>query len=311
MGTDAQCNLIIDTACDLPYSLVNVPGVEVLQFPYTLSDGEHFDDMYVSMSAHQFYELMQKGEVPSTAQIPIVALTDAFTRAAQSGVPTVYLSFSSGLSGSCTTAGLVCDQVRESFPEAQLHVVDTHLASIAEGLLVYEAIKQRNGGMSASEMVAWVEEARYFVNELFTLDTLDALQRGGRIPSSVAFAESKINVKPMLDITLEGKLGLKSLARGRKKAIRQMAEFYEKHALSDGSSKLVIIGNADCPKDAERLKEELLRIDGGLVFLDTSIGPVIGSHVGRGMLALSFWGNDARETASISDRIARKVRRAN
>ncbi len=311
MSAEPQCNLIVDTACDLPYSLINTPGVQLLQFPYILSDGEHLDDMYVSMSAHDFYELMQKGEVPSTAQIPLTTFMDMFTRAAQGGVPTVYLSFSSGLSGSCTTAKMICEQVKEKFPEAELYVVDTCLASIAEGVLVYEAIKQRNRGLTAKEMVAWAEEARYYVNELFTLDSLEALRRGGRIPASVAFAESKINVKPMLDITLDGKLGLKGLARGRKKAIHQLVEFYEKHALDDGSSKFVVIGNADCPKDAQRLKDELLKIDGSLVFMDASIGPVIGSHVGRGMLALSFWGGDSREDVSISDRIARKVRRAN
>ena len=308
MNAEAQCNLIIDTACDLPFAMVNVPGVQVLQFPYILSDGEHFDDMYASLSAHDFFELMHKGEVPSTSQIPIPALTDAFLQAAQSGVPTVYLGFSSGLSGNFTTASLVCDQVREAFPDAELYAVDTHLASIAEGLLVYEAIRQRERGLTASQMVAWANEARFFVNELFTLDTLDALQRGGRIPASVAYADTKLNVKPMLDITLDGKLGLKGLARGRKKAIRNLAEFYAKQALPDGSSKFVIIGNADCPKDAERLKDELLSIDESLVFLDAFIGPVIGSHVGRGMLALSFWGKDARDDVSISERIARKVR---
>lgn len=69
-----------------------------------------------------------------------------------------------------------------------------------------------------------------------------------------------------------------------------------------------VIGNADCPKDADRLKEALSKIDENILFLESSIGPVIGSHVGPGMLAVVFWGKDRREELSVADRIARKVK---
>ena len=71
----------------------------------------------------------------------------------------------------------------------------------------------------------------------------------------------------------------------------------------------VVIGNADCPKDAARLKELLAKEDDNLLFLESSIGPVIGSHVGPGMLAVVFWGGDRREELSVADRIARKIKK--
>ena len=247
--------------------------------------------------------------MPTTAQIPITTFHETFSRAIESGVPTVFLCFSSQLSGTYNTAVLVRDQLIAEHPDAELYIVDTRLASIAEALLVYEAINQRNRGLTAVELVEWAEEARFYVNEMFTLDSLDALKRGGRIPSSVAFAGSKLDVKPMLDLSLDGKLGLTGVARGRKKAIRQMVEFYSKNAIGDGSSKMVVIGQADCPKDAERLKDELRKVDDSIYFLDANVGPVIGSHVGPGMLAMVFWGHDSRENTTVSDRIARKVRK--
>ena len=309
MSCEPQCNLIIDTTCDLPFEVVDVPGVEVINFPYIMGNCEHLDDFFQSVTPKEFYGQMRKGEAPTTAQVPITVFNDMFTRAIEGGVPTVYISFTSGLSGSYNTAVLVRDQLVAAHPEAELYVVDSKLASIAEGLVVYEAIRQRNAGLTAKELVEWVDEARYYVNELFTLDTLEWLKRGGRIPSSVALAGSKLDVKPMLEITLDGKLGIVGVARGRKKAIRQLVDYYAKNAVSDGSSKLVVIGQADCPKDVERLKSELLKIDDGLMFLDANIGPVIGSHVGPGMLAMVFWGRDMREATTVSDRIARKVRR--
>ena len=306
--TDIQCNMIIDSCCDLPASVVDVPGVEVLKFPYLVDGEEHLDDLYATTSCHDFYEAMRKGAVPSTAQLPIPVITDAFMRAIESGVPTVYLSFTSGLSGSFDTAQLVRDQLVAEHPGAELYIVDTKLASIAEGLLIYEAIRQRARGMSAEELVAWAQEARFFVNEQFMVDDLESLRRGGRIPASVAFAGSKLDVKPMLDISLDGRLSLTGVARGRKKGIRQLAEYYKRHAVEPGSGGKVVIGSSDCPKDVERLKAELYKIDESVLFLETNIGPVIGSHVGPGMIALAFMGVDSREDLSVSDRIAKRVR---
>ena len=307
--TDVKCNVIVDSCCDLPASVVDVPGVEVIKFPYLLDGEEHFDDMYTTMTAHDYYESLRKGAQPSTAQIPIAVLLDTFTRAIESGVPTVYLSFTSGLSGSFNTALMLRDELVKEHPEAELYVIDTKLASIAEGLLVYEAIRQRSRGLTAAELVDWVEEARYFVNEQFMVDDLESLKRGGRIPASVAFAGSKLDVKPMLDISLDGRLSLTGVARGRKKGLRQLAEDFRKHRVETGRSTQVVIGSADCPKDVERLKEELYKVDESVLFLETSIGPVIGSHVGPGMIAIAFMGIDSREDLSVSDRIAKKVRR--
>ena len=109
--TDVKCNVIIDSCCDLPPAVIDLPGVEVLQFPYMLDGEERFDDMFTSLPAHDFYGRMRKGAEVSTAQIPMHILTDAFERAAQSGIPTVYLGFSSGLSGNFNTAELICEQV--------------------------------------------------------------------------------------------------------------------------------------------------------------------------------------------------------
>ena len=112
----------------------------------------------------------------------------------------------------------------------------------------------------------------------------------------------------LLNIALDGKLSLTGVARGRKKGIKQLAEYYAKHVSDEGAARFAVIGNADCPKDADRLKEALSKIDENILFLESSIGPVIGSHVGPGMLAVVFWGKDRREELSVADRIARKVK---
>ncbi len=304
-----QCNLIIDSCCDLPPSLVDQEGVTLLRFPYIINGTVHEDDLFRTASAHEFYESMRAGAEPSTSQLSIPVLTQAFEAAVATGVPTVYLSFTSGLSGSFDVALLVRDQVLAEHPEAELHVVDTMLPSIAEGVLVYEALRQREKGMTARELVAWAEEAHYFVNEQFMVDDLKALQRGGRISGSVATAGAALDVKPLLSVDVEGRLTMSGMARGRKKGVKQLAEFYAKHRAGNGLQPYAFIGHSDCPKDLERLKDALLKVDSNLVFVECNIGPVIGSHVGPGMVAVSFWGGDKRENMSVADRIARKVKK--
>lgn len=304
-----QCNLIIDSCCDLPAHLVNREGVTLLRFPFIVNGVVHGDDMFATTSAHDFYEAMRNGAEPSTSQLPMPLLTEVFEKAVASGVPSVYLSFTSGLSGSYDTAMIVRDQVLANHPEAELYVVDTLLPSIAEGVLVYEALRQFDKGMTARELALWAEEAHYFVNEQFMVDDLKALQRGGRIPASVAMAGSALDVKPLLSVDVEGRLTMSGVARGRKKGVKQLADFYEKHRANDGLQPYAFLGHADCPKDLERLKDALLKVEPNLVFVECNIGPVIGSHVGPGMVAVSFWGGDKRENISVADRIARKVKR--
>ena len=304
---EPKCNLIIDTCCDLPASFVETEGVYVLKFPYI--DGEHecLDDFYQSVSAKEFYDSMREGAQPHTAQLPVPAVQDAFRWAHEQGKPAVYLGFSSGLSGTFDSVCLLIEQMKEEIPDLDVTLVDTKKASIPQGLLTYEAFRQRKNGLTAAELAAWVEEARFFIDEYFMVEDLEALHRGGRIPASVAAAGSKLDVKPLLTIDTEGTLSLSGVARGRKKGLKALVEYWKKHR-SEEAGGIIITGNADCPKDTERLTELIKKEDESAVVVEASVGPVIGSHVGPGMIAICFWSQDTRDGRSLSDKIADKVR---
>lgn len=305
-----QCHLIVDSCSDVPAELVDQPGITLLRFPYIIDNGTFEDDLFQSVTAKEFYDGMRKGKEPSTAQLSIPVIEETFRSAAEAGTPTVYLSFTSGLSGSYDAAMLVRDRIVEEYPGFELYVVDTLLASVAEGFLVFEAISQWERGATAKELAEWAEEARFFVDCEFMVEDLETLKRGGRIPSSVAAAGAALDVKPLLSIDTEGKLQLVGVARGRKKGIKQLIDYFEKHADEASGSRYAFLGNADCPKDMQRLKEGLQKLDDGLIFIESSIGPVIGSHVGPGMVAVAFWGADKRESLSVADRIAKRIKGA-
>lgn len=305
-----KCHLIIDSCSDMPSELVEQEGITLLKFPYIINESIFEDDLFRSITPHEFYEKMRKKQEPSTAQLSMTLLTTVFEEAAKQGIPTVYLSFTSGMSGSFDVACMVRDRVCEQFPDFEFYIVDTKLASIAEGLLVCEAIRLWETGMSAKDLAEWATEARGFVDCRFMIEDLDVLKRGGRIPSSVAVAGAALDVKPLLTIDSDGKLQLTGVARGRKKGIRSLVEYFEKNASKNDTGDFIFIGNADCPKDAQRL-EDLLRKEENqeLLIYSSSIGPVIGSHVGPGMLAIAFWRADKKENLSMANKIAKSLKR--
>lgn len=292
----AQCNLIIDSCCDLPLELVQQEGVQLIDFNYIIDDKTFKDDFYQSITPKEFYDNIRNGATPSTSQVAPAETEAAFRNAIESGVPTVYLCFSSGLSSNYSTAFAIWNQLKAEHPEAPIYIVDLLIGSTPEGLLVLEALRQRESGLTAEEMVAWAEEARYFVQTLFMVDDLDALHRGGRIPASVAFAGSKLDLKPLLNFDTNGKLSLAGASHGRKKGLKQLASFYGK-------------AHADSEKDADRVCELLAKQDESITVIKHDIGVTIGSHVGAGMVSISFWGEDRREALSVADKIARKVRK--
>ena len=310
MQSKVKCRLVLDSCCDLPAQVFSDAGVEYFKFPFSMNDGEHLDDMWQSMEGKEFYGRLRRGEISGTAQIPIMELAERLEEWADEGTPTVYLAFSSGLSGTFETVERLAADTRAAHPDFEFFAVDTKLASIAEGLLAYEAIRQRDRGLSAAQLAAWAEEARWFVNCGFTIDELEHLRRGGRIPDMAATAGSKLNIKPMLDFNADGTLSLAGVARGRKKALKALVAVYdEKHRDGNGSDETVLVAHADCEGDMRWVEDHLDRPEGSVPPIHCEIGPVIGSHVGPGMVAIAFWGDDRRETISIADRIANRLGR--
>ena len=103
---------------------------------------------------------MRAGEVATTAAVTPGHYLEVFERAAQQGTPTIYLAFTRGLSSSVDAARQAADMIREKYPDFELYVVDNLCPSAAAELLAIEAVHQAGNGLSAKELVEWIEEAR-------------------------------------------------------------------------------------------------------------------------------------------------------
>lgn len=289
--TAYACRLITDSCCDLPREVVDLYGVEVLEFSYTMGEKEHSDDLGMSMSHEEFFAAMRAGSHPTTAQVPMTAYLAAFRDAAEKGEPVVFLSFSSALSGTYDTALVARQSVLADVPDAEIHIVDSHSASTAQALLVLEAGRLHAAGSTAGQIAQWAEKNKHRINGYFTLETLEHLRRGGRISDVAAAAGAMLDVRPVLKLDGQGALVIDKVARGRKKSLRTVADVFVDRC-EDAATRPVVIAHADCPDDARAL-ESLLRDRcelGEVVHI--GVGPVIGAHTGPGMVACVFWGRE-------------------
>ncbi|MDO8848765.1 MAG: DegV family protein [Coriobacteriia bacterium] len=281
--------LIIDSCSDLPAAVVEDLGVEVLNFPYTLSGREHLDDFGRAQSHADFYAAMRAGDHPTTAQIPRQVFLDTFRTHAAAGEPVLYLGFSSALSGTFDVAWLARQDVLAEYPDAEIRLIDTRAAAVAEGLVVYEAAQRWRDGMPLADIEAWVLAERPRLNGWFIVDDLETLRRGGRLPGAVAAAGSLLDVKPLLRVTDDGRLEVKKSIRGRQKSMRTLADLVADRA-ADPAGQTIAVAHGDCAEDAARLRDMITERVVVKDILTMEVGAVIGTHTGPGMLAVVFWG---------------------
>ena len=304
-----KVRIVADTCADFTPEIAKSLNLDVIPFTYTLDGVEYVDDIWESQTPHEFYEKLRQGAKAQTAAVALGTYCEFFTECAKEGTPTVYLCFTAGLSSSYHAACQAAQMVLEQYPEFELHVVDSCAPSATDMLLIIEAVRQRNHGLNASQLAEWANEAKNYLHGYFTLDNFDALAAGGRIPPAAASIGGKLDIKPELSFDLEGALTLKGMNRGRKKALKSILKDFSDNYSGDDILPLVIV-STDAPKEEEWIENQIRQMPGmrNVTIIHASVGPLIGSHVGPGMVGLGFWGIDRRDTISISDKIARRVR---
>ena len=303
------CRIGVDTTCDFAPEVAAKLDVDIISFPYIVDGVPHDDDLWQSITPRGFYNQMRNGAKTSTSATSLGRYLEYFESCAEEGTPTVFLAFTAALSSACNNACTAADEVRAKHPGFELYVVDMCLPSAAGELMAIEAVRQRDAGLSAQELVAWAEGAKSRVHGYFTLDTLHFLAAGGRIPPAAAQLSTKLDIKAMLTFDLTGALSLTGVARGRKKALKNLVKSFRENYDPAAGLPISVI-SADAEGDADWLEDALRKEPGcaEATIIRGPVGPTIGAHVGPGMVAVLFWGKDRAEKVSVSDRIARRMR---
>jgi DegV family protein with EDD domain len=280
--------IITDSTIDMSKKMADSLAIDVLSLLFSVDGEEYKDNFGVDMDPHIFYEKVRSGLMPTTTLINTERFLTHFRSYLEHGIDIVYIAFSSALSGTYQCAAQAATQLKEEFPERQLYVVDSLCASMGEGLLVHQAAKMRDGGMSAAELRDWLESNKKRVVHWFTVDDINHLRRGGRVSAAQALLGTLMKIKPVMHVDDEGRLIPMEKVMGRKKALATIVD--KLAAKYDGSVKIVFISHGDVPDEAYDVELMLKERLPGVEVHTHTVGPVIGAHSGPGTMAVFCFG---------------------
>ncbi|MGM0138230.1 hypothetical protein IGI65_000644 [Enterococcus sp. DIV0755b] len=286
--------IVTDSCCDIPFQFLDEAGIAFIPMLVEINGQEYKDDLGKTFDVDFFYEALKDKQMPTTSQINVGRYLEFFEPYAQKGIPVIYLSFSSGLSGSYNSALQAVAVLKEDYPQAEVAVVDTLAASLGQGLLVLGAKKQQAAGKSFTEVIAWVEEQKMLLQSWVTVDDLKHLERGGRISKSEAALGGLLKVKPIIHVDKNGKLQNVDKVRGRNKSLQKIVDETLAH-LTSRQEQIVYIAYSGDVAAAETV---LAAITAEVDIEDVAclpLGPTISAHTGLGCVAIFTFGKNRNE----------------
>jgi len=282
--------IMTDSCCDLTAQLAEELNVTVL--PLSLLIGEESYRNYLDgreIGFHEFYDRVRGGAMPSTSAVSVGDFEDVMRPILAEGKDILYIAFSSALSTTYQSAVIAASELKEEFPEATIHTVDSKAASLGQGMYVYLCAQQKAAGKSLEEVFAYAEDMKLKICHWFTVDDLNHLKRGGRVSAATALVGTMLSIKPVLHVDDEGRLINVSKARGRKASLLALVNEMENAAI-DPKNQTIFISHGDCEDDANIVANEIRKRFGTEDIRINYVGPVIGSHTGAGVVALFFVG---------------------
>ena len=280
-----QFILSAEAACDLNRDMAEKYSVSVMSMKYYVN-GKEYETKDKDYNVEGIYEQMTKGVKTSTTKPNDFEVEEYLRSLLKKGKDVLHLSFSSAMSGTCATVKEVAEKLnRES--ENRIYVVDTLCQSSGVALLLAEISKKaEEENWTVKQAFNYAERIKLYVSHYFAVDTLTYLARGGRVAPSLAIFGNLVNIKPILNVSTEGKIYLVQKVFGKKRALKTLAEKFNSKYVP--VSKTVFIGYAGNLKEAEELKSELLEKNPDLDIILNPLGPVIACHSGPGTVALFF-----------------------
>lgn len=273
--------IIVDSSADL----MEKEKERITTVPLTISfDGTEYKDG-VTMDHKTFYErLIESDVLPTTSQVTPHAFEEKFQEVDEAGDSAVVITISSKLSGTYQSAMIAAEDYEN------IYVVDGNTAAIGGGILAEYALQLVDQGLEAKEIADKLEEVKEKIVVVALVDTLEYLKKGGRISSTVAFAGTVLNIKPVVSLT-NGEINVLGKARGSKQGNNLLVQEIVKAGGAD-FSKPVLLGYTGI-SDALLLKyiEDSKHIWEGNIenIRYTTVGSAIGTHVGPGAIAVAFF----------------------
>lgn len=273
--------IVTDSTADIPKELVEEYDIEIVPLTVRLGD-RTFRDYYDLQPAEFFQMLNETDEFPTTSQPSVEEFLNTYRKIGKNE-DILSLHISSELSATCQSASVALQQL----PGWNVNIMDSRFTSVGLGIMVLEAAKAARDGADFQEVINLVERLKSQVKVYFSVDSLEHLQKGGRIGKAQAFVGAMLKIKPLL--ALEGGMVTPvERIRGTNKLINRMVELVKEDA---GEGKIVKAGFIWGESD-ELVTKLIQQMSDSIKFEEVyrrSIGNVITSHAGPTAFGVGYY----------------------
>lgn len=272
--------LVTDSSADLPRELLDKYNISVVPMTISIDGREYLEG--INLTPQEFYEKMfNSKEMPKTSQPSPAVFSERFKALSDKG-PVLCLTISSGLSGTYQSACIGAEM-----SGVDVRVVDTLAGSLAHGLQLMESGRMAEEGASVDEIVEFLEEYKKHSNILVLLDTLENIVKGGRLSKFQGSIAKILDLRVVLH-GVEGKVEMLEKVRGKGRFLHRSLEIIgeKKEDFSDTVFGITHIENS---KDAEYLRDEIIKRYKPKGVIINHMGATMGTYAGKGGMIVSFY----------------------
>ncbi len=261
-------------------SLKDDPRCHVVKLIVGVGDEEWIDG---DKSLKEMFSLVEKHDkLPKTSQPPVGQFLDLFTKLSQEGKKVIYIAVDSKLSGTYQTACMVAKEVNATVPGADVRVADGRTAGCPLSGMALATLAYAETGASMDEIEQYLFDVIRRTETFFSVETLDYLEKGGRIGAVGALVGNILGIRPIISLEKDGSLFIKDKCRTRKKILNRLIEL----GAAEAPIEAMYVAHAEAHEDAEYLKAQLLELFPDVPLILTGIGTVLAAHLGPGVIGV-------------------------
>lgn len=266
--------LLTDSCADIPQKLIQKYDIFVLPLRLLFHDGEYLDG--ITITPHQIYERLPH-EIPTTSLPSGEMVLETLQEIQDKGYEKVLaVHLSSGLSGTYNLVRLV----GEGFVGLELRAYDSVSGSLGIGMILLEAAHMIEAGRGWGQILHAMPKLIANTHVFFCVDTLEYLQKGGRIGKITAVAGTLLQIKPIISFESSGQLTNVAKVRGRKAALQKMIDMVAA-CVPEGARYNAAVANGDCPEEMQEIAALFqARLPDAESFFEGEIDCTLGTYVG-------------------------------
>ena len=281
--------LFTDTDCDITPDIANYYGYKLISMPYTIDDNEIYPYVdFEEFNVKEYYDLLRNGKIPTTSALSPLKYIEYFEPYLKEGNDILYIHFSKAMSGTFNSLNLAMVELKEKYPNCNIHMIDTKAITALSYLIITEIGKLYKQGKTLEEILEWSKTEIDKYSIYFYADDLTFFKRSGRVSGFSGTMGNLLGIHPIIHINDEGKMVNISKCRGRIASLKKIVDYVSENE-ENIKNYPIIIAHSDSLELAYQLEQLLKqRFCEDIKTEYVVVNPTAGAHCGPNCVGVAF-----------------------